>query len=153
MKRLFIVSAILVCLSANTKTESFDFGRLNAELGLEQNSISSKGFELTLVEFWASWCAPCRTQNLQLQELLDSLPANKLQVVGVSLDADSLRWRKAIRNDKLTWNHQYRLVDSWQSPLVNQLNIRKLPANFLVNNQGEIVSIDVTAGRVKGYMQ
>jgi thiol-disulfide isomerase/thioredoxin len=153
MKRLFIVSAILVCLSANTKTESFDFGRLNAELGLEQNSISSKCFELTLVEFWASWCAPCRTQNLQLQELLDSLPANKLQVVGVSLDADSLRWRKAIRNDKLTWNHQYRLVDSWQSPLVNQLNIRKLPANFLVNNQGEIVSIDVTAGRVKGYMQ
>ena len=153
MKRLFIVSAILVCLSTNTKTESFDFGRLNAELGLEQNSISSKGFELTLVEFWASWCAPCRTQNLQLQELLDSLPANKLQVVGVSLDADSLRWRKAIRNDKLTWNHQYRLVDSWQSPLVNQLNIRKLPANFLVNNQGEIVSIDVTAGRVKGYMQ
>jgi len=153
MKRLFIVSAILVCLSANTKTESFDFGRLNAELGLEQNSISSKGFELTLVEFWASWCAPCRTQNLQLKELLDSLPANKLQVVGVSLDADSLRWRKAIRNDKLTWNHQYRLVDSWQSPLVNQLNIRKLPANFLVNNQGEIVSIDVTAGRVKGYMQ
>ena len=81
------------------------------------------------------------------------MPANKLQVVGVSLDADSLRWRKAIRNDKLTWNHQYRLVDSWQSPLVNQLNIRKLPANFLVNNQGEIVSIDVTAGRVKGYMQ
>jgi len=153
MKRLFIVSAILVCLSANTKTESFDFGRLNAELGLEQNSISSKGFELTLVEFWASWCAPCRTQNLQLKELLDSLPANKLQVVGVSLDADSLRWRKAIRNDKLTWNHQYRLVDSWQSPLVNQLNIRKLPANFLVNNLGEIVSIDVTAGRVKGYMQ
>jgi len=153
MKRLFIVSAILVCLSANTKTESFDFGRLNAELGLEQNSISSKGFELTLVEFWASWCAPCRTQNLQLKELLDSLPANKLQVVGVSLDADSLRWRKTIRNDKLTWNHQYRLVDSWQSPLVNQLNIRKLPANFLVNNQGEIVSIDVTAGRVKGYMQ
>ena len=153
MKRLFIVSAILVCLSANTKTESFDFGRLNAELGLEQNSISSKCFELTLVEFWASWCAPCRTQNLQLQELLDSFPANKLQVVGVSLDADSLRWRKAIRNDKLTWNHQYRLVDSWQSPLVNQLNIRKLPANFLVNNQGEIVSIDVTAGRVKGYMQ
>ena len=153
MKRLFIVSAILVCLSANTKTESFDFGRLNAELGLEQNSISSKGFELTLVEFWASWCAPCRTQNLQLQELLDSFPANKLQVVGVSLDADSLRWRKAIRNDKLTWNHQYRLVDSWQSPLVTGLKIKKLPSNFLVNHKGEIVSTDVTAMRIQRYLK
>lgn len=142
----------MVCLSENTHTSHVDFAGLNAELGLEENSISTENYELTLVEFWASWCALCRTQNLQVQQLLDSLPDNKLQVVGVSLDADSLRWRKAIRNDKLTWNHQYCLSDSWQSPLVRDLKIRKLPSNFLVNLKGEIVSTDVTATRIKLYL-
>ena len=153
MKRLLTIGAILLCFSANRHTAHFDFAGLNAELGFDENSISTENYKLTVVEFWASWCAPCRTQNLQLQKLFDSLPDNKLQVVGVSLDADSLRWRKAIRNDKLTWNHQYRLSDSWQSPLVTEFKIRKLPSNFLVNQKGEIVSTDVTATRIKLYLK
>ncbi len=95
--------------------------------------------ELTLVDFWASWCRPCRAENPNIVKAYDKYKSKGFTVVGISLDEDENRWKNAIETDGLNWVHMSDLK-LWNSAAVQTYNIGSIPASFLVDKEGVIVA-------------
>ena len=96
----------------------------------------------TFVDFWASWCAPCRVQARALLPLYKKYSAQGLGVIAVSLDTDAKAWKKAIADDGYTWTNLSDMK-GFDSPLSKKYGITAIPRNFLLNNKGEIIAVDL----------
>ncbi|MFT3843714.1 MAG: TlpA disulfide reductase family protein [Lacibacter sp.] len=107
-----------------------------AELTL---STFLKGKKLVLIDFWASWCAPCRKKNPELVALYNKFHDKGLDVLSVSLDIDANRWKKAIEVDKLPWAHVSELK-GWKSNICNLYNFNAVPALFLLDGNGKVLA-------------
>lgn len=92
-----------------------------------------------LVDFWASWCAPCRKENPNVVAAYQRYHDKGLEILGVSLDENKKSWLKAVQKDGLDWQHVSDLK-GWQSGPVLEFGIHGIPFNFLVDPQGKIVA-------------
>jgi thiol-disulfide isomerase/thioredoxin len=121
---------------------------LKSPQGITQNLSALKG-NYVLVKFWASWCLPCRRENQKVVPVYRKLSENlyennsKLFIYSVSIDKDSVAWRKAITNDNLFWPHQVIDLNGWESQITKQWDVSSIPANFLVNPKGVIIGKNV----------
>lgn len=95
-----------------------------------------------LVDFWASWCAPCRTENRNYAELYERYRAAGFEILAVSVDENEAAWKAAIAKDGARWRHVSDLK-GWQSPLAGAYNVAALPASFLLDPEGRIVAKDL----------
>lgn len=98
--------------------------------------------KVTLVDFWASWCKPCRKENPNIVRIYKKYHDKGLNIVGVSLDKSKEKWLQAIEADQLTWNHISNLK-FWQDPIAQMYNVRSIPAAFLLDENGMIVGKDL----------
>lgn len=114
---------------------------LPGPLGTEVPLSNLKG-KVVLVDFWASWCKPCRLNNPNLVELHDKFKEQGFEIYGVSIDEDKSAWMSAITDDKMFWTH---VVDTrgGQSTVLTSLNVSFIPSNFLVDKKGVIRGYDV----------
>lgn len=101
------------------------------------SDIYSKN-EYTLVDFWASWCGPCRRENPNVVAVFNSNKAKGFGVFGVSLDTDKEKWLKAIADDQLTWPHVSDLK-GWKNEAAAVYAVSSIPANLLVDKTGKII--------------
>jgi thiol-disulfide isomerase/thioredoxin len=95
--------------------------------------------KLTMIDFWASWCGPCRKFNPVLTKLYKQYHPKGLEIIGVSCDNDREEWLKSIANDKLTWL-QVSDLRGWTNEVALLYNIRSIPQNILVDANGIIVA-------------
>lgn len=106
--------------------------------------------KLTIIDFWASWCAPCRVANPELVALYNEFHSKGLNIVGVSLDrpGQSDKWKEAIAKDKLTWT-QVSNLKFWEDPIAAQYGVQAIPQMFIVNEYGIIVAKDLKGDALK----
>lgn len=101
-------------------------------------NLSDLKGKVTIIEFWASWCRPCRVENPNLVRLYKEMHPKGLEIVGVSLDRTKASWLRAIDDDGLIWNHVSNLK-FWQDPIAKLYNIRAIPASFIIDQEGRII--------------
>ncbi|WP_316797666.1 TlpA disulfide reductase family protein [Pedobacter frigidisoli] len=94
-----------------------------------------------LIDFWASWCAPCRRENPNLVKVYEQYKSKGFEILGVSLDkaADKAKWIKAIADDHLTWK-QVGDLKGWENEAAQAYEVKAIPMNFLIDPTGKIIA-------------
>lgn len=98
--------------------------------------------KLTLVDFWAGWCRPCREENPNIVSVYNKYKDKGFNVLGVSLDTQEELWKNAIDSDGLAWNHISNL-QRFDDPIARLYNINAIPAAFLLDENGVIIAKDL----------
>ena len=139
MKRYFLIVFIVFIsgfqlVKAENWLTSFD----------EAKKLAVATNKLLLVDFWASWCKPCRIENPNVVNVYNKYHDKGLNIISVSLDkADQKdKWIQAIKDDKMDWFHVSNL-QFWQDPIAKQYSVRSIPATFLLDENGMIIDKDL----------
>ena len=114
------------------------------EISLPQPSgevlkLSDLRGQYVLIDFWASWCGPCRKENPNVRKVYAKYHDKGFEILGVSLDKNSSAWLNAIQQDDLQWKHISDLK-YWQSSVVPEYQIKGIPLTFLVDPEGNIAA-------------
>ena len=136
------------------------FGQIGTMLpDFTQNDVNGKPFTLSslkgkyvLVDFWASWCGPCRAENPNVVKAFNKYKSKNFTVLGVSLDQDKAKWLEAIKKDGLAWNHVSDLK-YWNNAVAVQFGIQSIPASFLIDQTGKIVARDLRGADLDKFLE
>jgi thiol-disulfide isomerase/thioredoxin len=108
--------------------------------------------KITMIDFWASWCGPCRNFNPALVEIYKKYNKAGLGIIGVSLDKDAESWNKAIADDNLTWG-QVSDLKFWDCAVAKLYYIRYIPQNVFVDQQGNIIKRKVEGKELESFIK
>lgn len=114
--------------------------------------------KIVLVEFWGSWCIPCRAENKKMVEVYKKYKGRTFDgfedfdIVSIGLDAIEDNWKGAIMTDQLQWPYQIYEQKMFKSDLAKLYGITEIPSNYLINSEGTIIGVNMTASNLKKYL-
>lgn len=125
--------------------------RFETVSGQEQSASESYG-DLTLIDFWASWCGPCLVKIPQMQAIYDEYKAKGFEVVAFSLDTNDKKWQDAIEKYALEWVNGSDLK-GYKSPVAVDYNVTLIPFNVLVDAEGKIIEKSLSVERLEEILE
>ena len=155
MKKIFflliLLSSVLV-ISAQVKK-----GTPAPEISLpdisgQTVSLSSLKGTVVLIDFWASWCGPCRKNNPNLVALYEKFKDQGFEILGVSVDKNNSDWKSAIAKDGLSWKQ---VIDNtgWNSQITIDYGVEAIPASFLVDKKGMVRGVNLEGRELDGLVK
>jgi peroxiredoxin len=146
MRKLFFTFFIIVntfILNAQIKVgDKLPAITLKSNSNSDVNLTSFQG-KYILIDFWASWCAPCRLGNKKLVKLHNKVSSDKMEIIGISIDTDTNKWLKAVEKDKIKFTQ---LIDSkgFDAETAIQFGVEELPSKYLFNQEGILIAKNPT---------
>jgi peroxiredoxin len=140
-----------------TALGSATIGRPAPDINLETPdgktmALSSLKGKYVLIDFWASWCGPCRRENPNVVKMYDKYKGKGFEIFGVSLDQSKDKWVKAIADDQLTWPHVSDLK-GWGSSAAKLYNITSIPHTVLVDKDGKIIAKNLRGAALEAKLE
>lgn len=148
MKKLCnIYLFVFIFLGSFTSGAQPKYGQYAYEISLPSATgdtlkLSSLKGKVVLLDFWASWCSPCRASNRRLIKIYPKYKDKGFEVFSVSIDDNKKDWKRAIEKDKITWKT---VIDpgGWSAPIVAQWKVDAIPTSFLIDKTGKLVAMDL----------
>ncbi|MES1221855.1 MAG: TlpA disulfide reductase family protein [Bacteroidota bacterium] len=145
-KIFYILPALFFSLAANSQ---LSFGDHAQEITLPSVNgdtlrLSSLKGKVVLLDFWASWCGPCRYSNKKLVKLYPKYKEKGFEIFGVSLDDNSKNWKKAVEKDKVSW---LQVIDhgGWDAQTAMKWHIDAIPTSYLIDRDGKLIAMNLEA--------
>lgn len=145
MKNAFVLLFVLmITIGTNAQVKVDQLAPEIALPGVKDSTIrlSSLKGKVVLIDFWASWCAPCRASMPGIVQLYNKYKDQGFEVFGVSIDAKKRDWIKAIEQDKINYT-QVNDKAGWYSKTAEKYGVNAIPNTFLVDKTGKIVAMDL----------
>jgi thiol-disulfide isomerase/thioredoxin len=151
-KTVSVFSLLLFSVLAFAQEPSLGSRAANIDLpGVKGQSISLASLEgkVVLIDFWASWCVPCRKTVPFLKKIYSKYKAKGFEIYGVSLDADEDSWKQAVKEDKLPW---LQVLDT-SGETAGKWNVNYIPNTYLLDKTGEIIAVNPSEKELQEFLQ
>ncbi len=159
MKKVLTILLAITCMSFSISS-FLSKGEDSPEISLPNPSgdiikLSDFKGDIVLIDFWASWCSPCRKKHPELVEVYNDFKGSTFKdgssfsIFSVSLDKKKESWKAAIKKDKLTWPNHVSDLKGWNSEAAKTYNITSIPSNVLIDANGKIIGNNFSASELK----
>ena len=138
---VLLLAVSTVSLAPKTDNDPFDYSSFKTYYELNDSVQSNLKGKTVLIQFWATWCLPCRVKNGELNQTYSEFGNDHFEIISVALDTDSAAWKKAIKKDGFTWKNQ--IVDQNKfvmlSSIARKYGVTAIPAKFLISPKGKLM--------------
>jgi thiol-disulfide isomerase/thioredoxin len=164
MKKLLTIAIFLFSFSVYSQNIGLSIGDKAPEISQrnpngERMKLSQLKGKITIIDFWASWCGPCRRENPNLVSTYNKFKNKKfkngkgLDVFSVSLDKNMESWITAMAKDQLNWEFHVSDLKGWESSDAALYNVRSIPSTFIINGDGIIIAKNLKGDKLNQFLK
>jgi thiol-disulfide isomerase/thioredoxin len=161
MKRLLfwgIALALLALIVYKYRTPRFRAGEQAPAFTTQladgsQVALSDLKGKYVLLQFWGSWCGPCRQENPHLVELYQKYHPNGFEIFSIGIERNPDAWQKAIQRDGMVWKYHSTDLQEFDGPIARLFNVRSIPTTFLINPEGSIMGVSLSPEEIDARLR